>query len=84
MTDQQRVADVTVVGELALMSGRSSEPQVVGSNPTRSIFINLDNYCINLSSFLIIVGQNPPLQKLSISVSYATDDGQKITKKEFN
>jgi hypothetical protein len=35
------------------------EIQVVGSNPTRSIFINLDNYGIKLSSFLVVVGQNP-------------------------
>ncbi len=32
--------------------------EVVGSNPiTRSIFINLVNYGIKLSTFLIIVGQ---------------------------
>jgi hypothetical protein len=42
------------------------------------------NHGIKSGSFSIIVGQNPSLQKLSISVSYVTDDRQKITKKEFN
>jgi hypothetical protein len=32
----------------------------VGSNPTLSIFINLGNYGIKLSSLSIIVGQNLP------------------------
>jgi hypothetical protein len=32
--------------------------EVVGSTPTRSIFITLVNYGIELSSFLVNVGQN--------------------------
>jgi len=28
--------------------------EVVGSNPTQSIFINLVNYCIKLSLFLLV------------------------------
>jgi hypothetical protein len=37
----------------------SAAAEVVGSNPTRSIFINLVNYGIVLSSLLTIVGQIP-------------------------
>jgi hypothetical protein len=33
--------------------------EVVGSNPTRSIFINQGNYGIKSGSFLVVVGQNP-------------------------
>ena len=51
---------------LELLLGRSSSPvgygigiaEVVGSNPTRSILINLVNYGIELSSFRLVGGQN--------------------------
>jgi hypothetical protein len=38
--------------------------EVVGSNPTRSTFVNLVKYGIELGSILVIVGQNFPRTKL--------------------
>jgi hypothetical protein len=39
----------------------SCQAEVVGSNPTRSTFFySIENYGIKLSSFSVIVGQNPP------------------------
>jgi hypothetical protein len=50
--------------------------EVVGSNPTRSTFINLVNYGIELSSFLVVVGQNPhePSYYIRPDVNASTTD----------
>jgi hypothetical protein len=41
--------------------------EVVGSNPTRSIFVNLGKYGIESGSFWVIVGQNPA----AVQIDYA-------------
>jgi hypothetical protein len=43
----------------------------VGSNPTRSIFINLVNYGIKLSLFWEVVGQNQQQPTITSSASTA-------------
>ena len=40
--------------------------EVVGSNPTRFIFINLVKYGIKLSLFLMVVEQNPYISEPNI------------------
>jgi dolichol kinase len=43
---------------LLMMTWKDCIAEVVGSNPTQSVFISLVKYGIKLSSFVVIVGQN--------------------------
>jgi hypothetical protein len=46
-----------VISEVKQKKGEDIAAEVVGSNPTRSIFINLVKYGIELNSILTNVGQ---------------------------